>query len=113
VKLKSQEERGNEMVAITYECPNCHRHGNHAEGCLSYGLDFSPAVQQAFRDWNDNRAYLDNGRNYRVRPEPATPTYRPKGKVASWNREVKRLFADSGEFHRAATEFRTREIVKP
>jgi hypothetical protein len=65
--------------------------------------EYSPAVQQAFRDWNENRAYLDNGGNYRVRPEAATPTHRPKGrKIAPWNKEVKRLFSDSGEFHRAA-----------
>jgi hypothetical protein len=71
--------------------------------------EYSTAVQQAFRDWNSNRAYLDNGGNYRVRPEPATPTHRPAGKIAPWNREVKRLFADSGEFHRAAKEFERSE----
>lgn len=70
---------------------------------------YSPAVQQAFRDWNEGRAYVDNGRNYRVRPEAATPTHRPSGKIAPWNREVKRLFADSGKFHRAAKESRRQE----
>jgi len=71
--------------------------------------DYSPAVQQAFRDWNERRAYLDNGRNYRVRPEAATPTHRPSGRIAPWNKEVKRLFADSGEFHRAAKAARRLE----
>lgn len=68
--------------------------------------DYSDAVKQAFNDWNSNRAYLDNGRNYRVRPEPATPTYRPKGKIASWNKEVKRLFTSCHEFHIAAMQFK-------
>jgi hypothetical protein len=77
---------------------------------LDIGTNYSPTVQQAFRDWNENRAYLDNGGNYRLRPEAATPTHRPKGrKIAPWNREVKRLFSDSGEFHRAAKEFRRLE----
>lgn len=63
---------------------------------------YSDAVQQAFRDWNEHRAYVDNGGNYRVRPEAATPTHRPAGKIAPWNREAKRLFPSSAEFHTAA-----------
>jgi hypothetical protein len=65
---------------------------------------YSAAVHQAFHDWNEHRAYVDNGGNYRVRLEPATPTHRPAGKIASWNREVKRRFANCAEFHRAAKE---------
>ena len=60
------------------------------------------SIKQAFRDWNEQRAYLDNGGNYRVRPEAATPTHRPKGKIATWNKEVKRMFASCKEFHEAA-----------
>lgn len=59
-------------------------------------------IQQAFRDWNERRAYVDNGGNYRLRPVPATPTYRPNGKIAPWNREVKQLFSSCHEFHAAA-----------
>ena len=66
---------------------------------------YSPAVQQAFRDWNQHRAYVDNGRNYRVRLEAATPTHRPSGKIAPWNREVKRLFPSCTEFHATAKEY--------
>jgi hypothetical protein len=62
----------------------------------------SDAIRQAFRDWNTRRAYIDNGGNYRVRPEPATPTHRPSGKIAPWNKEVKRRFASCSEFHAAA-----------
>lgn len=69
-------------------------------------VQYSPAIRQAFADWNDHRAYLDNGGNYRVREEAATPTHRPNGKIAPWNREVKRLFADSAQFHRAAQEWK-------
>ena len=65
---------------------------------------YSPLVQQAFRDWNDKRAYVDNGRNYRVTSESATPTHRPSGKIAPWNKEVKRLFPSCAEFHAAAQE---------
>jgi hypothetical protein len=67
---------------------------------------YSDTVQQAFRDWNEHRAYVDNGGNYRVRPEAATPTHRPRGKIAPWNREVKRLFANCHDFHVAATTIR-------
>lgn len=70
---------------------------------------YSNAVKQAFQDWNSNRAYLDNGRNYRVRSEPATPTYRPRGKIASWNKEVKRLFPSCAEFHVAALQFKLQQ----
>lgn len=70
--------------------------------------EYSNAVNQAFVDWNTNRAYVDNGRNYRVRPEAATPTHRPKGKIATWNKEVKRLFPSSAEFHAAAQQFKLR-----
>lgn len=62
-------------------------------------------LQSAFRAWIERRAYLDNGGNYRLRSEPATPTHHPRGKIAPWNREVKRLFPSSFEFHQAATEF--------
>jgi hypothetical protein len=62
----------------------------------------SAAIKQAFRDWNTRRAYLDNGGNYHVRSEPATPTHRPSGKIAPWNKEVKRRFVSCGEFHAAA-----------
>jgi hypothetical protein len=65
-------------------------------------MPISAAVQQAFRDWNQQRAYLDNGGNYRVRSEAATPTHRPKGRIAPWNKEVKRRFASCAEFHAAA-----------
>lgn len=59
--------------------------------------DFSAA----FHAWNSNLAYLDNGGNYRLRPEPATPTHRPRGKIAPWNQTVKRAFPSSAEFHAA------------
>jgi hypothetical protein len=80
-------------------------HFNHEPKSATEHATYSITVQQAFRDWNDNRAYLDNGRNYRVRPEPATPTHRPTGKIASWNKEVKR-------FHRAAQEWKERSELR-
>lgn len=74
---------------------------------------YSPAIQDAFRAWVERRVYLDNGGNYRLRPEPATPTYSPRGKVAPWNREVKRMFANSGEFHKAAVKFTDETQANP
>lgn len=68
---------------------------------------YSPAIRAAFAAWLDHRAYVDNGGNYRLRPEPATPTHHPRGKIAPWNREVKRLFASSAEFHAAAHGYAT------
>ena len=62
-------------------------------------------LQQAYCDWASNRAYWD-GRNFRVRLEPATPTHHPKSKViAPWNSLVKRLYkirSDIGAFHHDA-----------
>lgn len=71
------------------------------------------SIQQAFRDWNESRAYIDNGGNYRVRPEAATPTHRPRGKVAPWNKEVKRLFSSCAEFHAAAQASKRSMRMKP
>lgn len=73
---------------------------------------YSTTIQDAFRAWIDHRAYLDNGRNYRLRPEPATPTRRPSGQIAPWNKEVKRLFPSCAEFHQAAMRFRDEQRVK-
>ena len=50
---------------------------------------YSPAVKQAFADWNDSSAYLDNNGNYRVRTRGADGYLSPSGKIAPWNREVK------------------------
>lgn len=62
-------------------------------------MTYSDTIQRAFRDWNERRAYLDNGGNYRVRRSGG-----PSGPIAPWNKEVKRLFADCGEFHLAAQQ---------
>ncbi len=67
--------------------------------------EYSPAIIQAFEDWNGQLAYLDNGGNYRRRPERAYPTYHPSGPIASWNKEVKRAFPDVQEFHKAAAAY--------
>jgi hypothetical protein len=70
------------------------------------------SILQAFRDWNDSSAYLDNNGNYRVRTRGADGYLSPRGKIAPWNKEVKRAFADSGEFHRAARSARRLEPHK-
>ncbi len=61
-------------------------------------------LDQAFADWKSNKAYVDGAGNYRVRPEPATPTHKVSGTVAPWNKEVKRLYPTSAEFNVAARE---------
>ncbi len=60
-------------------------------------IGYSPSVQQAFRDWNERRAYVDNQRNYRVKRQGSS-----SGPIAPWNKEVKRLFPSCAEFHAAA-----------
>jgi hypothetical protein len=54
------------------------------------------SIQQAFRDWNERRAYIKSG-NYHVKLDSS-----PNGPIASWNKEVKRRFANCAEFHAAA-----------
>ena len=101
------------MSERLFFCPEC-------DGAMVPGVRrikppvamYSESIRQAFRDWNEHRAYLDNGRNYRVRPEAATPTHRPSGKIAPWNKEVKRLFANCSEFHRAAHEWKERSELR-
>jgi hypothetical protein len=63
---------------------------------------YSDSIQQAFRDWNDSSAYLDNHGNYRVRKRSADGYLSPSGPIASWNKEVKRRFVNCSEFHAAA-----------
>ena len=64
------------------------------------------SIKQAFRDWNDSSAYLDNNGNYRVRTRDADGYLSPNGPIASWNKEVKRTFASCAEFHAAAVASR-------
>jgi hypothetical protein len=66
--------------------------------------EYSQAVQQAFRDWNQGRAYRDNNGNYRVRVRDADGYLSSNGKIAAWNKEVKRLFISAAHFHLAAQE---------
>jgi hypothetical protein len=73
---------------------------------------YPDTVQQAFHDWNEHRAYVDNGGNYRLRPEAATPTHRPRGGIAPWNKDVKRLFPSCAEFH-AAAQAAAQESLEP
>lgn len=62
--------------------------------------EYSPSIQQAFKDWKEGRAYIDNAKNYRVKTER-----RSSGNVAAWNQEIKRLFPTVSDFHKAATAF--------
>lgn len=63
---------------------------------------YSPLIEQAFRCWNEHRAYVDDYDNYRMKRHGSI-----HGPVASWNRVVKELFPSYQEFHAAATEFET------
>lgn len=38
------------MIAITYECPNCHQHSGHAENCPSWYDTEPPAPRAGERD---------------------------------------------------------------
>jgi hypothetical protein len=56
----------------------------------------NPEIEQAFRDWLANRAYIDGNGNYH-RKGPNV-----RGPIAPWNKRVKRTFADCDDFHFAA-----------
>jgi len=49
-------------------------------------------LQQAFCDWLTRRLYLDGGGNYRLRP------FR---RIASYNRDLKRVYPNNLDFHHA------------
>lgn len=61
---------------------------------------YPPVIEQAFRCWNEHRAYVDDNDNYRVKQRGSV-----HGPIASWNRAVKELFPSYREFHAAASEF--------
>lgn len=63
-------------------------------------IKYSPVIEQAFRCWNEHRAYVDDDDNYRVKRKGSI-----RGPVASWNRAVKELFPSYREFHAVAQEF--------
>ncbi len=65
----------------------------------------SPAIQQALADWNSEKAYVDGNGNYHIKTEGKV-----SGPIAPWNKEVKRAFADTGEFHKAAKAEKTIEL---
>jgi hypothetical protein len=65
-------------------------------------------IEQAFKDWNGKRAYVDARGNYHVRGDGKT-----NGPIAPWNKEVRAQFKDSAEFHRAARQSQTQESLPP
>jgi len=56
-----------------------------------------PEIVQAMKDWKSGKAYLDNNGNYRLKRDGAG-----RGPISPWNKEVKRTFRTSVEFHQAA-----------
>lgn len=91
-----------------HTCMFCGESGTELSGAIEQDVEYSPAVRQAFADWNEHRAYLSNGGNYRVRKMESDGYLSSSGPIAPWNREVKRLFANCSEFHRAAQEWKER-----
>lgn len=51
-------------------------------------------LQVAFFDWLAGKVYLDGGGNYRARL--------PGRRVVPYNRQLKHLYPDNRDFHRAA-----------
>jgi hypothetical protein len=51
-------------------------------------------LQTAFADWLTGRIYLDGGGNYRSRL--------PSRSIVAYNRQLKWLYTDNRDFHRAA-----------
>jgi hypothetical protein len=61
---------------------------------MSLSLEMKPQeLSTAALDWLENKAYLDDGGNYRL-----VTTRR----AAPWNKTVKREFKDVSDFHRYA-----------
>jgi len=54
-------------------------------------------LQTAFADLLTGRIYLDGGGNYRSRLRPHS--------IVSYNRQLKRLYPDNADFHRAANRW--------
>jgi hypothetical protein len=67
--------------------------------------NYSPSIIEAFGEWVGKKAYLNNRGSYCTRPYTASPTNHPKGKVATWDKEVKKIFKDCSEFHEAANNY--------
>lgn len=66
-------------------------------------------IRQAFEDWNSGRACLGNDGNYRFRTKQTLNAlglqYVGSGKIAPWNKTIKKLFPSNEDFHDAAEEF--------
>ena len=61
--------------------------------------EISDTIMQAFKDWKEDRAYIDNKGNYHVRKGTSR-----SGPIAKWNKEVKAQYKTNEEFHKAATK---------
>ena len=61
------------------------------------GVEPNPVIQQALQDWNSGKTYVDGQGNYHIKREG-----KPNGPIAPWNKEVKKAFPDTGDFHKAA-----------
>lgn len=60
-------------------------------------------IEQAFRDWLTNRAYIDNNGNYRVKDSTrGSPNCGP---IAPWNKTIKKHFKDHDAFHKSALAY--------
>jgi hypothetical protein len=70
-------------------------------------VEYSPAVTQALKEWATNRAYVDGNGNYHVKGEG-----KRSGPIAPWNKEVKRAFATTDEFHNAAQAFKAPATIQ-
>ena len=56
----------------------------------------SEDIEEAFRQWLGNKAYIDGSGNYHTKGSNVS------GPIALWNKIVKRAFASVGAFHAAA-----------
>jgi hypothetical protein len=64
-------------------------------------------LKQAFSDWKNRKAYIDNNGNYHVKNEGKSSE-----KIASWNKYIKKMYNSVSEFHKAAITARKKDYYE-
>ena len=62
-------------------------------------------LKQAYADWNNGKAYIDNNGNYHIRKTGSS-----SGAIASWNKNIKTMYKDVSEFHQEAHKYFTNNL---
>lgn len=97
------------FVGAIYHCPRCRSSVLFPSAALEAQLaemrekaakaaaKASPELKAAFQAWLSNDAYLSNGGHYRLKSN--------KGRIAPWNKAVRKAYPETADFHEAAHDF--------